>query len=338
MAEPFKSELDWSPKSWFSKRVAKPDGTKYTQEDVRSLRSHLQEYLNIERNSKINGTWLKMPDGTKWSGDPRSWVMMQSQAYKKNYSQEPWWTGQARWKTRDKYGDKVTRAPYYNGQMWFSNNKDYGDAFAFHYDSKGNGVRRKKGAFVTGHNFLSAIPKRGNYRRLEAPTKGTYDWWLDMPFKLKGNQIVRTPTKTLTGPTKVKKDNTYTTMRRNFGPGKYFRVNGNIVEEKDLQGVSKTFNKSTHKTDNVVNWSYKLGDDGIFMFNIDDGPTFHDDSSVKVKHPIINEFISQPGFTNKVKFIEGNNGDFDINNPYKYAYNSSQEEDLLLAKLGGKLI
>lgn len=30
MAEPFKSELDWSPKSWFSKRVAKPDGTKYT--------------------------------------------------------------------------------------------------------------------------------------------------------------------------------------------------------------------------------------------------------------------------------------------------------------------
>ena len=83
MAKPFKSELDWSPESWFSKRVAKPDGTKYTQEDVRSLRSHLQEYLNIERNSKINGTWLKMPDGTKWSGDPRSWVMMQSQAYKK---------------------------------------------------------------------------------------------------------------------------------------------------------------------------------------------------------------------------------------------------------------
>ena len=74
------------------------------------------------------------------------------------------------------------------------------------------------------------------------------------------------------------------------------------------------------------------------MFNIDDGPTFHDDSSIKVKHPIINEFISQPGFTNKVKFIEGNNGDFDINNPYKYAYNSSQEEDLLLTKLGGKLI
>lgn len=338
MAEPFKSELDWSPESWFSKRVAKPDGTKYTQEDVRSLRSHLQEYLNIERNSKINGTWLKMPDGTKWSGDPRSWVMMQSQAYKKNYSQEPWWTGQARWKTRDKYGDKVTRAPYHNGQMWFSNNKDYGDAYAFHYDSRGAGVRRHKEAFVTGHNFLSAIPKRGNYRRLEAPTKGTYDWWLDMPFKLKGNQIVRTPTKTFTEPIQVKKGNTYTTMRRNFGPGRYLRVNGKIVEEKDLHGIPKTFDASTHKTDDVVNWSYKLGDDGIFMFNIDDGPTFKDNSRIKTKHPIINEFISQPGFTNKVKFIEGNNGDFDINNPYKYAYNSSQEEDLLLAKLGGKLI
>lgn len=33
----------------------------------------------------------------------------------------------------------------------------------------------------------------------------------------------------------------------------------------------------------------------------------------------IDEFISQPGFTNKIKFIEGNTGDFDINNPYKYA-------------------
>ena len=54
MPGPFKSELDWSPESWFSKRVAKPDGTKYTQEDVRSLRSHLQEYLDIERNSKAN--------------------------------------------------------------------------------------------------------------------------------------------------------------------------------------------------------------------------------------------------------------------------------------------
>lgn len=51
MAEPFKSELDWSPKSWFSKRVAKPDGTKYTENDVRILNSHVPEYLEIEKKT-----------------------------------------------------------------------------------------------------------------------------------------------------------------------------------------------------------------------------------------------------------------------------------------------
>lgn len=80
------SELDWSPESWFSKRPgnlglpynSKTNPMGYTDFDVRSLKSHIPEYIKIEMDSKANGTWLKMPDGSTWTGDPRSWVQLMS--------------------------------------------------------------------------------------------------------------------------------------------------------------------------------------------------------------------------------------------------------------------
>ena len=75
----FKSELDWSPKSWFGTRV----GGQYDAEDVAALKSHLPEYLEIERKAKADGTWLKMDDGTTYQGDPRSWVQLMSNDGKK---------------------------------------------------------------------------------------------------------------------------------------------------------------------------------------------------------------------------------------------------------------
>ena len=76
-ASPFKSELDWSPEGWFGTRAT---GV-YDTEDIAALQSHIPEYLEIEKTAKANGTWLKMPDGSTWQGDPRSWVQMQSRAY-----------------------------------------------------------------------------------------------------------------------------------------------------------------------------------------------------------------------------------------------------------------
>ena len=46
-------------------------------------KEHLQEYASIEKESKLNGTWLRMPNGSIWNGDPRSWVQMQSKDFKK---------------------------------------------------------------------------------------------------------------------------------------------------------------------------------------------------------------------------------------------------------------
>lgn len=308
----FKSELDWSPESWFSKRVRKPDGTLYNKQEAKILASHVPEYHNIEQTSKANGTWLKMPDGSTWEGDPRSWVMMQSKAFKKNYSSKPWYTGQAEWPTTFDYPNdnrkaietnKMTRAPYYNGQMWFSDDKTYGDAFAYLYKSSGIGYRKNdpREQNIWGHNFLAAIPKKGIYRSLASPKKGTSDNWEQMPYFLKDNHIYRLPNSQM-------------------------YIKGKVNYRKDRKKVL---------TDNVVNWSKNLGDQGIFLHKVSDGRGIkikspeimrkvNNRQSVKKEDfnytfPILEEFISQPGFTNRIKFIEGNTGDFDINNPYKYA-------------------
>ena len=81
----FVSELDWSPKSWFGTRSNKT----YDADDVAALKSHVQEYLEIEQKAKANDSWLKMPDGSTWKGDPRSWVQMQSKDYDKYTGNSP---------------------------------------------------------------------------------------------------------------------------------------------------------------------------------------------------------------------------------------------------------
>lgn len=327
---PIQSELNWDAHDWLSKRVDKPIGLKYTPRDVEVFNSHIPEYQQIERDAKANGSWLKMPDGSTWEGDPRAWVIMQSQAYKKNYSSTPWYTGQAEWPTKYDYGNgavetnKLTRAPYYNGQMWFSNNKGYGDIFANVIDSRGFGPRayRDNEKNIKGFNFLSAIPKQGNYRHLQSPQQGTYDYWSALPYVRTQNGIER-----------VIKNKNNKHEFRGWGrdENKYF-------PEGDKSKAAKT--------DDVVNWSKDLGDQGIFMDKVYDGPTrsyqLEDGSWHMIGEPSleesIDEFVSQPGFTNKVKFIEGNNGDFDINNPYKYAYKASKRKDgKLYARKGGRL-
>lgn len=89
-ATKFKSELDWSPKDYFTS-TRRTDV--YDDDDVRSLTSHVPEYLDIERTAKENGTWLKMPDGSTYIGDPRGWVMMQSKAFKKGANNKVYYHG-----------------------------------------------------------------------------------------------------------------------------------------------------------------------------------------------------------------------------------------------------
>ena len=122
----FKSELDWSPKSWFQKRADK----KWTKQDEDALISHLQEYLDIEKKAKQNGTWLKNKDGSTFDGDPRSWVQMQSDSFKKNYNDEILTHGEDAINDifGDFYGDGVG-AGICDKVLWTSTNKLLGKTY-----------------------------------------------------------------------------------------------------------------------------------------------------------------------------------------------------------------
>lgn len=122
----FKSELDWSPKSWFKKRADK----KWTKQDEDALISHLQEYLDIEKKAKQNGTWLKNKDGSTFDGDPRSWVQMQSDSFKKSYNDEILTHGEDAINDffGDFYGDGVG-AGIGDKVLWTSTNKLLGKTY-----------------------------------------------------------------------------------------------------------------------------------------------------------------------------------------------------------------
>lgn len=113
----FKSELDWSPESWFGTRV----GGQYDAEDVAALKSHLPEYLEIERKAKADGTWLKMDDGTIYQGDPRSWVQLMSNDGKK-LSRQRLFHGDSNM-FMDIDGKDVTPEKIGNTVLWTSTNK-----------------------------------------------------------------------------------------------------------------------------------------------------------------------------------------------------------------------
>lgn len=113
----FKSELDWSPESWFGTRV----GGQYDAEDVAALKSHLPEYLEIERKAKADGTWLKMDDGTIYQGDPRSWVQLMSNDGKKLSRQRLFHGDDNMFMDID--GKDVTPEKIGNTVLWTSTNK-----------------------------------------------------------------------------------------------------------------------------------------------------------------------------------------------------------------------
>lgn len=116
----FQSELDWSPKSWFEEAG---NWKGYTQADIDALASHVPEYHEIERVTKANGTWLKLPNGKTWEGDPRSWVQLMSRDGQKMAMPSKVWKG-------GKPGNEYY-SPYYTGRVWMSDNADVWNSFAY---------------------------------------------------------------------------------------------------------------------------------------------------------------------------------------------------------------
>lgn len=152
----FVSELDWSPESWFGTRAFKT----YDADDVKALTSHIPEYTEIERTAKANVTWLKMPDGSTWTGDPRSWVQMHSKAFKKAGL-----TGTPHYSGMD-LKDKLDYSPEFNGDSWADLNQGMSKNWS------GIGMKTHN-----GHIFQLDYPASAKVYRVNA--RGTM--WNNLP-------------------------------------------------------------------------------------------------------------------------------------------------------------
>lgn len=157
----FKSELDWS-ENWFKLR----ENQKYDDEDILALKSHIPEYLDIEKRAKSNGTWLKMPDGTKWTGDPRSWIQLMSKDGQK-LSKQIWWHGDT-----DRYinSSGIDTTPIENGKrvLWGSSQPHIARGYTLSDDKvypialKG-GQRPIKEINAEGRLWREAYKENGKY-------------------------------------------------------------------------------------------------------------------------------------------------------------------------------
>ena len=126
----FKSELDWSPKSWYEdaagRKYKDKSWNEYNDADIASLESHIPEYTEIERKAKLDGTWLKMPDGSTWEGDPRDWVVLQSKAVQ-DLNPEVFITGVSKRKNPT-FDNVVWGLPIKNqGKLAFARARTYAD-------------------------------------------------------------------------------------------------------------------------------------------------------------------------------------------------------------------
>lgn len=149
----FKSELDWSPKSWFEEAGQWKD---YTKSDIDALKSHIPEYYEIERASKANGTWLNLPNGGKWKGDPRTWVQLMSKdGQKLLMPHKDWRVGVKPW--------DLDKSATYNGKSWMSDNPEVYNSFA-----NKKGYAYYDPSLGEGEAFALTIPKSSNVATVNA--------------------------------------------------------------------------------------------------------------------------------------------------------------------------
>lgn len=319
------STLNWDAKSWLGERAENDRGPKYTDEDVRIFESHVPEYRQIEQKAKIDGTWLKMPDGSTWRGDPRDWVVMQSEAFRNNYSPNPWWTGQKRYvKDPDTGSTGVSRARYYDGTLWFSDNPDYAKTFSDVLAENDKDPRRDT---VTGHVFLAGVPNNVNVMDISGPANSTADMWYDMPYgRDSSGNIVRLPDEEI-----IRRQMPVPKIHFDSFPldiAKRIRFKRNKYNEIDRNVTSRPM-KQKIVTDSLVDWASKLGAPGVYLHSVDDGPLtpqravydpeYGGTIGGQMYDGVVDELITLPGLTPRIKFIHGNNGDFDPSKEDKYS-------------------
>ncbi len=213
----FISELDWSPESWFGNRTG---NIGYDAEDIAVLNSHIPEYHQIEQQAKANGTWLKMPDGSTWQGDPRSWVQMMSKAYNEYTGNSPFKYEPFAHSTDDVF-DTFNLDYFGKTDQGF-----YGKGFYTHPAENINGELKGRNSYGDNNYLLTTNVQKPldinsrdfeyaglfNWENTNAP-KGVFDNYDSVYYGVPGNKMVGASPSELVVP----KSNNYKSLLGNNG-------------------------------------------------------------------------------------------------------------------------
>ena len=256
----FKSDMDWS--KW--------------NKEIPNNKALMKEYLDIEKKSKANGTWMKNSDGSRFDGSPETFIQVNSKNFKKAYPEG----------YEKVFRGMIKENPY------LLEKEDYTGVFSGDKNlAKGYGDKLYELAMKKSDNSFMF--------------NGVKDDWLDLRFAERNIESLK----------KNLKMNEEHLKKIKEGPSKEAALrNINSIKKAILENTEAEKNplfikmrnhfkgKEMVATDDVASYLEKEGLDNIQIKNILDG----DFGDINISNQV-------PG--NYLKSLIGNNGMFDMSNP-----------------------
>lgn len=266
----------------------------------------MEEYNEIEQVSKANGTWMKNPDGSKFTGTPEQFVQANSSNFKKafpnGYSKV--WRGANNDSMIDRHGSSV-----------FSANRDLASKYVGDMikDPINPNTKGGKGFSTHGRNLFNLAHKKSTN---SFELNFNEDYWTNLPLQSKE---------------KIQAER-YSDLKQYLDEARYQKKNNPEFYNNFKETINDKISKFRHKTNNFRNVKEndaellktlrsELGEttvtDNIAKYlekhNIDFAKLNNINDSGLGDVTIVNH---KPG--NYLKSLIGNNGMFNMNNPDVY--------------------
>lgn len=256
--------------------LKKPDWLAWNKEIPENVKL-LDEYKNIETQSKSNGTWMKNSDGSLYKGKPEQFIQEKSTNFKNAFGNSL--VKEKQYHTTDASFNEFDPSRSPSKGIYFTNNKEYAEKFPNIYRPE------TASNYKTGEYYLSA--NKGFYIP-ESVNHGTIDHYVSQPFFKKSNidllrgkettpfglrgkedvNVVFNPTQIKSamgnnGMFDLKNPNIYKSLAIPLGVGAYlesdnnvekYQNGGQIVRGQEIKPVElKNIGKYTIGLDNVDN-------------------------------------------------------------------------------------
>jgi hypothetical protein len=253
----------------------------------------MNEYINIENSTKFDGTWMKNPDGTPFSGTPEQFIQGRSKNFRKAFPKGADVTYRG---DNEHYPELRSKLDKWYGDPIFTAN----EKLARNYTAKG-----KNAGYFTPFE-PTAEEKFQKYLSDYYPELTKEEFIEKYPYLSRGAMSTEDAGLHQLAIPKTTNKIEIDAKGKPWSNLDDAELNKNIIDAKIKKSID---NKNTapylFTTDDVAQYIKKQGIDRALIRNVDDGGF----GNVLIHN-------QRPG--NYAKSLRGNNGMFDMNNPNIY--------------------